>query len=79
VVWLWPAIQGHAVALLPLPHWGGEENGKKKAKLVGWDKGSLTEQQRKRTVTTIILIRRIYKTNSGMHRASLTARCPALS
>jgi len=30
---------------------------------VGWDKGSLTEQQTKRTVTTTILIRRIYKTN----------------
>jgi len=41
------------------------------------DKGSLSEQQRKRTVTTMILIRRIHKTNSGMHRATLTAQCPS--
>jgi len=31
------------------------ENGKKKAKLMGWDKGSLTKQQMKQTVTTTIL------------------------
>jgi len=36
--------------------WGRGENQKKKAKLAGRDKGSLTEKQRKRTVTTIILI-----------------------
>jgi len=63
----------------PSPHWGGEENGKKKAKLVGWVKDSLTEQQRKKTVTTAILIRRIYETNSEIHRATFTARCPACS
>ena len=45
---------------------------------MGRDKESLTEQQTKRTVTTI-LIRRIYKTNSEMHRATLTARCPVRS
>jgi len=45
-------------------HWGGEENGKKKAKLMGWDKGSLTEQQTKQTVTTTKAIRRIYKTTA---------------
>jgi len=38
---------------------GAEENGKKKRqKPVGWDKGSLTEQQTKGTVTTTIEIRR---------------------
>ena len=42
---------------LPSPGWGGEENRKKKAKLVGQDKDSLTEQQRKWTVTTAILMR----------------------
>jgi len=46
-----------------------EEKGKK---LVGRDKGRLTEQQTKGTVTTI-LIRRIYQTNGKMHRATLTA------
>jgi len=44
----------------PFPRWGGEENRKKKAKLVGWDKDFLTEQRRKQTVITIIS--RIYKT-----------------
>jgi len=62
-------------ALLPLPFlvWGGEWEEKKKAKLVGWDKDSLTEpeRQRKRTVTTILLMRRIYKTK-GKHRATLS-------
>jgi len=41
-------------------------------KLVCWNKSSLTEQQRKQTVTTVILIGRIYKINSKMHRAALT-------
>ena len=63
----------------PSPHWGEEENGKKKAKkFVGRDKGGLTEQQTKRTATTV-LIRRLYKIVSKMHRATLTARCPARS
>jgi len=56
-----PATKDHVAALSPLPCWVGEENGMKKAKLVGQDKDSLTEQQRKRTVTTIILIGRIHK------------------
>jgi len=29
------------------PRWGGEEKGKKKVKLMGQDKGGLTEQQTK--------------------------------
>jgi len=32
-------------------------------KLVGWDKGSLTEQQTKRTATTTVQIRGIHRTN----------------
>jgi len=74
----WSATKGHAVALLPLAPLGreGEWKGKGK-KPVGQDKDSLTEQQAKLTVTTTILIRRIYKTNSEMHRATLTAWCPA--
>jgi len=63
----------------PSPHWDGEENGKKGKKLEVGIRAVLTEQQRKQTVTTIILVRRIYKTNSEMHRATLTARCPARS
>jgi len=56
------------------PQWVGEANGKKKkAKLICWDKDSLKEQQRKQTVTTIILIRRMYKkTTNGIHRAILS-------
>jgi len=37
---------------------------RKRQKLVGRDKGSLTEQQTKGTVTTTIQIRRKYDTNS---------------
>jgi len=62
------------------PHWGAEENGKKKkAKLMGRDKGSLTEQQTKRRVTTIIPIRRIYKTKCEMHKVTRTTQCPTRS
>jgi len=43
------------------------------------DKGSLTAQQTKRTVTTIILIRRIYKSNSEMHWSTLNVQCPTRS
>jgi len=39
----------------PSAWWGGEV--KKKAKLMGRDKGIVTEQQRKQTVKTIILVR----------------------
>jgi len=82
MVWPWPATKNLAVALLstaptlhppPLPpRWVGEENQTKTAKLVGWDKDHLTEQERKQTVVTTILIRRTYKRNSGMHRATLS-------
>ena len=40
---------------------------------VGWDKGSLTEQQRKWTVTNRILIRRIYKTREYTEQLSQPA------
>jgi len=43
------------------PQWHDVKNQKKKAELVGWDKDGLTEQQRKRKITTIILIKTIYK------------------
>jgi len=47
--WFGPGWQQRAPWSLyrPSSHWAGEEKGKKKAKLVGWDKGSLTEQQTK--------------------------------
>jgi len=59
----------------PSPHWGAEENRKNRQILVGWDKGSLTEQQTKGTVTTTIQKRGIQNTNSRTKRADLTARC----
>ena len=62
VVWPQPATKDHMAALSPFPQWGREENRTKKAKLVGRDKGSLTEQQSKRTVAATVLIKRIYKT-----------------
>jgi len=43
----------------PSPQWGWEENGKKKVKFLGRDKDSLTEPQRKRTLITTVLRRRI--------------------
>jgi len=52
------------VTLLPLPPLWWEREWKEKGnKLVGLDQDSLTEQQMKQTVTTI-LIGRIHKTNS---------------
>jgi len=67
----------HAATLPHLPWWGGEENRKKKAKLVGQDKDSLREQQRKQTVTTTVLTGRTYK-NKGIHKATLS-HCPTPS
>jgi len=62
------------LSIIASPRWGGEENGKKKAKLMGRDKDSLTEQQRKWTVTTIILIRRIYNfSHHPMPRALMSS------
>ena len=46
-VWPRPAAKGHAAALLPLPPLGWGGGLEEKAKPVGWDKGSLTERQRK--------------------------------
>jgi len=40
-------------------------------KLVGWDKGSLTEQQTKGTGTTMTQIRRKHNTNHTAQRAAL--------
>jgi len=57
----------------PPPRCGGEwkETGRK---LVGRDKGILTEQQTKGTVTTMIYIRRKHDTNRTTHRAVLPDR-----
>jgi len=60
--------------LLPLTPLGGESNRKKKAKVVGWNKGSLTEQQTKGTVTTILIKKNIQKKTptKGICRATLS-------
>jgi len=65
LLWFGPGRQQRPTWSLyhPFPPWAGEENGKEKAKLMGWDKDWLTEQQRKQTVvTTIMLIREFTKT-----------------
>jgi len=49
-------------SVVPPPAGVGRRMERKRQKLVGQDKGSLTEWQMKETVTTTILIRRIYKT-----------------
>jgi len=48
-------------------------------KLVGWDKGSLTEQQTKGTVTTTIQMRRKHNTNCTTQRAVLPDQTGATS
>jgi len=62
--------------LLPPPRCGGEwkETGRK---LVGLDKGSLTEQQAEGTGTTTIQIRRKHNTNRTTQRAALPDRTSA--
>ena len=64
-----------ARSLLP-PAVGWEGQLEEKAKLEGWDKESLTEQQMKRKVTTIILIKRIHKARNTQCD-SFTVPCPA--
>jgi len=60
------------VVLSLLPCSGtGRRIGRKKAKLVGWDKESLTEQQTEKKITTIILIKRIYRVQFS-HRPTLS-------
>ena len=58
----------------PPPHRMGGRVGKKKAKLVGWDE----EQQTKRTITTIRLIKWIYKARD-MQCKFPHCPCPAYS
>ena len=81
LLWFAPGRQQGTTQSLyrPSPSWDGKKNGKKKAKLLGQNKGSLTEEQMKWTVTMIILIRRIYKTNSEMQGATLPTQCPVCS
>jgi len=56
------STKNHAVALslLPTPWWDGDENQNEKAKLLGCNKNSLSERQREKKITTIILTERIY-------------------
>jgi len=69
--------RGPSVA--PLPAGVGRRMERKRQKLVGQDKGSLTEQQTKPKVTTTLQRRRTYKTDRETHGATLTARCPVRS
>ena len=64
-----PSQQQRTTRLLyrPSPQWGGEENGKKKAKLMGQDNGKLIEHQMKRTVTTTTVIRTWEHTEQHSH------------
>jgi len=57
----------------------GRRMERNRQKLVGRDKGSLTEQQTKETVKTTIPIRRTHNTNSKMQTATLAAHCHACS
>jgi len=75
IVWLWPATKGsRGCSTAPPPTVLGKRMKRNRQKLVGQDRGSLTEQQTKGTVTTMIQIRRIHNTNSRTYRDTLTAR-----
>jgi len=77
-VCLWLATKGSPRPFCcPSPRWGGEENGRNRQKLVGRDKGSLTEQQTKGTVKTTIQIRGIHKTKR--RNAESNSHCPMMS
>jgi len=65
--------EAHSHSHTPPLWWVGEENPKKKAKLVGWDKDSLTQQQRKQTITTVVLIKIIHKAREYTEQFS---HCP---
>jgi len=57
---------------LPLPHPGCRGEWKERGrKLVGRDKGTLTEQKEKGTITTTIQLRRKHNTNRTTRRATL--------
>jgi len=66
----------------PTPSWWDEqENQKEKAKLVCWDKNSLTEQQREKKIT-MTLITRIYSSQCSHHAMLsllLSSKSPCLS
>jgi len=53
------------------PSCDGKENQNKKAKFMGWNKDSLTEQQRQKIITIIILIKRTYRVHFS-HRLTLS-------
>jgi len=78
------ATKNHRVALSLLlpPRWGGEENQKEKAKLVGCDENSLTKWQREKKITTVILIKRIYSMQCSHHSMLillLSSKSPSFS
>jgi len=67
----------HAATPPPAGVWRRMERNRQKP--VGRDKGSLTEQQTKGTVTTMIQMRRKHNTNRTTHRAALLDRTAAAS
>ena len=78
------ATKNHAVtlSLLPSPWWDGEENQKEKGKkLAGWDENSLTEWQREKK-TSVILIKSIYNMQCSHHPMPsllLSSKSPSFS
>jgi len=84
VVWPQLATKNHTVAfsLLPTTQWDGEKNQNEKAKLVGWDKNSLTEWRREKKITTVRVIKRIYNMQCShylMLSLLLSSKSPSFS
>ena len=61
------------------PAGAGRRMERNRQKLMGQDKGSLTELWMKWRITTTVLIRQIYKTKSEVHRGTLTTQIPVHS
>jgi len=71
LLWFSLSLQQRTTQLLSHSPSPVEENQKENAKPVGCDKNSLTEQQRQKKITTIILIKGIYSMQCS-HRLMLT-------
>ena len=76
VLWFGCGRQQKRHAATPPPAGVRRRMERNRQKLVGWDKGSLTERQTKGTGTTTIQIRRKHNTNHITQRAALLdSRC----
>ena len=77
LLWFGCGRQQKSHAAAPPPAGVRRRTERNRQKLMGRDKGSLTEQQKKGTVRTKIQIKRKNNTNRTTHKASLSRTGPA--